>query len=199
MSRSFSFSLALAFSGLVLLARPSFADEPKPSAEQPKATLPYGEIKVDEKASPAPVLSQDELEKKFAETMSGATMIGNFNAGSLKPAETPDADIGNAEKLKTPKPLKEDRYTLGKVAKLKDDYWLFETRIQYGQHDVTLPITIQVKWAGDTPIITLTDLTVPGLGTFTARVLVYRDQYAGMWVHGDHGGQMFGRIVKAKK
>jgi hypothetical protein len=191
--------LALAFSGLVLLARPSFAEEPKSSAAQPKPSLPYGEGKADEKAAPAPVLSQEELEKRFAETMSGATMIGNFTAGSMKPAETPAADNGNGEKAKPPKPLKEDRYTLGKVAKLKDDYWLFETRIQYGEHDVTLPLTIQVQWAGDTPIITLTDLTVPGLGTFTARVLVYRDQYAGMWVHGDHGGQMFGRIVKAKK
>ena len=172
------------------MTRSAAADEPK-AQTPPKANLPYGEVKPPENAAPAPVLSQEELEKRFAETMSGATMVGNFNAGSMKPVEGADGE--------KPKPLKEDRYTLGKVAKLKDDYWLFETRIQYGEHDVTLPITIQVKWAGDTPIITLTDLTVPGLGTFTARVLVYRDQYAGMWVHGDHGGAMFGRIVRAKK
>jgi hypothetical protein len=80
------------------------------------------------------------------------------------------------------------------VAKLKGDYWLFETRIQYGDQDVQLPLTLQVKWAGDTPVITLTDVAIPGLGTFTARVLVYRDQYAGTWSGAMHGGQLFGRI-----
>jgi hypothetical protein len=53
-----------------------------------------------------------------------------------------------------------------------------------------------VKWAGDTPVITLTDMTIPGLGTYTARVMVYRDHYAGYWSAGDHGGQMWGRIER---
>jgi hypothetical protein len=189
--------LSLTVGGLLLLARSSVAEEPKSPAAPAKPPLPYGQGKIEDKGPPAPVLSQEELEKRFAETMSGATMVGNFNAGSMTATEKPDAGKDDAGKATAAKPLKEDRYTLGKVAKIKDDYWLFETRIQYGQHDVTLPIMIQVKWAGDTPIITLTDLTIPGLGTFTARVLVYRDQYAGMWMHGDHGGQMFGRIVKA--
>jgi hypothetical protein len=53
-----------------------------------------------------------------------------------------------------------------------------------------------VKWAGDTPVVTVTDVLVPGIGTFTARVLFYKDQYAGTWRGDDHGGQMYGRIVK---
>ena len=36
-------------------------------------------------------------------------------------------------------------------------------------------------------------------GKFTCRVLVYRDQYAGTWSGGDHGGHLFGRVVKEKK
>jgi len=34
------------------------------------------------------------------------------------------------------------------------------------------------------------------MGTFTARVVLYRDQYAGTWSGEKSGGQMFGKIVK---
>jgi hypothetical protein len=132
-------------------------------------------------ADPKPQPSQEELEKQFAETMSGATLVGRFTVTGQ------DLD----------KPLKQDRYTLGKVSKLKNGLWQFETRIQYGDHDVKLPLALEVKWAGDTPVITLTNIAVPPLGTFSARVLVYKDEYAGTWSGGDHGGQMIGRIERA--
>jgi hypothetical protein len=185
--------LALAGSGLLVMAQSSVAAEPKPV--EPSGKNPYPNIAPAANTPPAPVLSQEELEKQFAETMSGATMVGRYTQGSVgKKADSDKTDKPAADRV-----LKEDRYTLGKVAKLKDDYWLFETRIQYGDHDVTLPLTIQVKWAGDTAVITLTDVTVPGLGTFTSRVLVYRGQYAGTWSHGDHGGELFGKIIKPAK
>ncbi len=124
---------------------------------------------------------REELEKKFAETMSKCVMIGRFS--------TSDA---------ADKPLKEERYTLGEVKKLNGDTWLFPARIQYGDHDLTLPLPLEVKWAGDTPIITLTKVAVPGFGTFTARVLIYDGQYAGTWAGANHGGHLFGRIEKQK-
>jgi hypothetical protein len=130
-----------------------------------------------------PVRTQEELEKEFAETMSGATLIGRFTT----------------REMGEDKPLAEDRYTLGKVYKLKNGLWSFETRIQYGEHDVKLPLALEVKWAGDTPVITLDDVLVPGLGTFTSRVLVHNDEYAGTWSGGNHGGQLFGRISRAEK
>ena len=55
-------------------------------------------------------------------------------------------------------------------AKLKNGFWLFQSRIQYGNHDATLALPLEVKWAGDTPVITLTDYTVPGFGKFTCRI-----------------------------
>jgi hypothetical protein len=82
------------------------------------------------------------------------------------------------------------------VQKVGDDRWQFNARMRYGGIDVTLPITVPMRWVGDTPMITLTDLTVPKLGTFTARVFFYGDRYAGTWQHGDAGGHMFGRIEK---
>jgi hypothetical protein len=121
-----------------------------------------------------------ELEKKFAEKMSGATLVGRFTVTGL-------ADD---------KPLAEDRYTLGTVKKLKEDLWSFEARIEYGGKDVKLTLAIPVKWAGDTPVISVTNVAFPGLGTYSARVVIYDNQYAGTWGGKDHGGQMFGRIVK---
>lgn len=119
------------------------------------------------------------LEKQFEETMSGSRLIGYF---TTKGEDT--------------KGLKEEKYTITKVKKLKGDYWLFQARIQYGGKDATLPLPLEVKWAGDTAVITLTDVPIPGFGTFTSRVLIYRGQYAGTWDGGDHGGHLFGRIEK---
>jgi hypothetical protein len=44
--------------------------------------------------------------------------------------------------------------------------------------------------------MSLTDLTIPGVGTFTSRVMFYGDRYAGTWQHGDHGGLFWGTIEK---
>jgi hypothetical protein len=92
----------------------------------------------------------------------------------------------------------EERYVIDKVSKVAGDTWLLQARIHYGSHDIPVPIPVAIKWAGDTPVITLTDLTIPGLGTYTARVLLYRDQYAGTWSARDHGGQLFGKIVRKR-
>ncbi len=127
-----------------------------------------------------PGVDQAVLEKQFAETMSGATLVGQFT--------TVDAD--------GEKPLAKDRYTLGKVHKLQNGLWSFETRIQYGDHDVKVALALKVLWAGSTPVITLDKVLVPGLGTFDARVLVHGDEYAGTWSGGDHGGHLFGTITK---
>jgi len=117
------------------------------------------------------------LEKDFQQSLSGATLVGHFTVGDRKD-------------------LREEKYAITKVSKIPGGLWLFQVRIQYGKRDVTLPLPLNVQWAGDTPVITLTDLSIPNLGTYTARVLIYRDQYAGTWSGGDVGGQMFGRVVR---
>lgn len=125
--------------------------------------------------------SQEELEKKFTATLTGATLVGFHTDSNKKPGE-----------------LTEERYAISSVSKLKDDTWLFKARIAYGKHDITVPLTLQVKWAGDTPVITLTDFTVPLMGKFSARVVIYDDAYAGTWSGAKHGGHLFGKIVRPK-
>lgn len=124
--------------------------------------------------------SVPDLEKKFQDTLSGATLVGN------------------STRLNKPGISGEERYVIEKVSKMTGDVWLFQTRLRFGSHDLPLPLPITVKWAGDTPIITLTDFSIPGLGTYTARVLIYRDQYAGTWSGRNEGGQMFGRVVRER-
>ena len=123
---------------------------------------------------------QPDLEQKFQQMMSGVTLIGH--SASLK-----DESVAGEEK-----------YVIEKVSKLGGETWLFHARIQYGSHDVPVPLPVTMKWAGDTPVITINNLTIPGLGTYTARVLLYQDQYAGTWSSKDHGGQLFGKIVRQR-
>lgn len=124
-------------------------------------------------------LTLEELEKRFSERMSGSVLVGHYSV------------VG-----KDTKPANPERYELKKVAKVKDDLWLFEARIKYGQTDVTLPMHLRLVWADDTPMIHLSETTIPGLGTFSSRVLFDGDRYAGTWQHGKAGGHLWGTIEK---
>ena len=89
-----------------------------------------------------------------------------------------------------------DEYTISSVAKVGDaDLWIVSARIRYGSVDLTVPVPVEVKWAGKTPVITLDNVTIPGLGTFSSRVVIDGPLYAGTWQHDAVGGHMFGKIV----
>ena len=62
-----------------------------------------------------------------------------------------------------------------------------------------VPIELPIRWAGDTPVVTVDELPIPGFGTVSARVMFFDGHYAGYWKHGDHGGNMFGVIHPAEK
>jgi hypothetical protein len=127
----------------------------------------------------APAASLNELERKFTDQLHGASLVGRFTIA------------GREDRQASP-----DRYDISSVEKLAGNDWRFNARIRYGSVDSTLPIVVTMLWAGDTPIIEMTDVTIPSLGTFTARVFFYGDRYAGTWQHGQFGGHMFGRIQK---
>lgn len=93
--------------------------------------------------------------------------------------------------------LHKERYVISKVEKYNESYWTFHARITYGKKDVTVPLLLQVKWAGETAVLTGDDFKVPGMGTFSFRVLFHDNQYIGVWKHGEVGGQMFGTIERA--
>ena len=132
---------------------------------------------------PKPKLTQEELEAKFKATLTKATLSGRW--------------CGIKDGKLTPE--KEDKYTIVSVAKLGGEAWIIHSRIQYGNKDFVAPIPVQVKWAGDTPVLTLDDVGMPGGGnTYSARVLIYDQTYAGTWSGGDHKGLLNGVITNEK-
>jgi hypothetical protein len=120
-----------------------------------------------------------EHERQFAERMKGATLVGSFTVTGREG------------------PPRADRYDIASVEKIGDDRWRFNARMRHDDFDVTLPVPVTMRWVDDTPMVMLTDVTIPTLGTFTARVFFYGDRYAGTWQHGDkYGGHLFGRIER---
>jgi hypothetical protein len=132
-------------------------------------------------AKPAKPASKEELIKKLTNTLTGAKLTGKFTILGKE-----DADP------------KTEEYTILSATKTDEgDIWLLKARIKYGNKDVTLPVPLEIQWAGETPIITMTDMGIPGLGEkFSTRVVIYDGLYAGTWAHGPVKGHMFGTIKK---
>ncbi len=89
----------------------------------------------------------------------------------------------------------EERYSIDGMTKVAGKTWLLRTRMKLGGTEVPLPVPVTIEWAGDTPMIQVTDVAMPG-GPYSARVLLYKDQYAGTWLGPGRGGQLFGQIVR---
>lgn len=95
--------------------------------------------------------------------------------------------------------LNEERYEIKSARKLDgyDSLWEIITRIKYGDKDIELPVEINVEWIGKTPVMVMDSVSLPGLGTFSARVVFHDKKYAGTWKHDDVGGHLFGRVARA--
>ncbi len=121
--------------------------------------------------------SRAELEAEFEELMDGASLIGQFTVDGMNI------------------PVQPESYTVSKIEKLDDGRWLFNATMKYMNNEITLPMPFEVVWAGDTPVITLTNEPITGMeGLFSARVLIYGGAYAGTWAHDAFGGHMWGTI-----
>ncbi len=124
-------------------------------------------------------LDREGLEQAFIKQLTGSTLAGTFSLDG-KDAES----------------NKPDRYRIVSAKKLRGDDWLVTSKMKVGESELDIPVPIKVYWADDTPVMSLTDLTIPGMGTFTARVMFYGNRYAGTWQHGEVGGHMWGNIEK---
>jgi hypothetical protein len=146
------------------------SQETPSSAPQPAANIAVTEVST----------ADPELIAKFEKYLSGATLRGRY---TVLGKDVPPAD---------------EEYTIHSAKKLPEgDLWLIETRIKYGKWDVTVPLTLPIKWADKTPVITVEKLTIPGMGTFSARVLFNNEMYSGTWAHDEVRGQLFGQVVPA--
>ena len=149
--------------------------EPDALSAEPKGTSPGVQP-----ASAAESPQQADREQQFADYLSGTTFLGQFTVDGQ-----PDMQP------------KSEEYTILDCQKLPaENMYRFTTRIKYGDVDSEVPMELRVLWSGNTPVITLDDLWIPTMGTFSARVLIHADRYAGTWQHGDAGGHLFGKIEK---
>ncbi|MGY8651993.1 MAG: hypothetical protein ACKVJX_00065 [Verrucomicrobiia bacterium] len=135
------------------------------------------------KPAATPKVELNELEKKFQNSMKNAVFVGRW-------CLTKDGKMGESKK---------ERYTINNAQKVTDKSWVISARMQWGEKDITVPIPISLLWAGDTPVITLDKLWIPGAGTYSARVMVYDDTYAGTWSGPSYGGLLNGVITHPKK
>ncbi|MEO8259940.1 MAG: hypothetical protein ABI868_21525 [Acidobacteriota bacterium] len=123
--------------------------------------------------------SLSDLERQFTERMTDVSLVGSFTVAGREP-NTPRAD----------------RYDINSVEKVGDNLWRFNAGMACCGVNGAIPIVVPMQWIGDTPMIMMTDASLPGLGTFTVRVFFYGDRYAGTWQHGAVGGGMSGRLEK---
>jgi hypothetical protein len=133
-------------------------------------------------SAPPQAVVLSDAERRFQEMLADVRLVGAF---------TTDGKEGE--------PPQQEEYGIQKVEKrAKGDAWVFHVRFKLAGREVTLPLVLEVRWAGDTPMITLTNLTILGQGPFSARVLFAEGRYAGTWSHGPVGGHLFGKIVKVE-
>lgn len=134
-------------------------------------------------SAPAKKMELNANEKKFEASLRNAVFVGRWCL--LK-----DGKMG---------PAKNEKYTIHSAKKISDTQWVISSRMQWGDKDITVPIPVYVFWAGDTPVITLDKLWIPGAGTYSARVMVYDDSYAGTWSGPNYGGLLNGVITHPEK
>ncbi len=131
-------------------------------------------------ADPEPAAADKaKLIAQLEKTLTGCKMTGKFTI------------------LGQDKEPEEDSYELVRAMKGDEgDIWLITAKMK----DKTYPpIPVEIIWSGDTPVITLTNVTIPGMGAgFSCRIVIYDGLYAGTWGHGKTIGHMFGKIERAK-
>lgn len=123
--------------------------------------------------------SLSEAERQFADRMRDVSLVGSFTVTG-----------------RDNRPPRADRYDISSVEKVGADRWRFNANMQCCGINGAVPVVVPLRWVGDTPMIMMTDTSLPGIGTFTVRLFFYGDRYVGTWQHGDVGGHMSGRIEK---
>jgi hypothetical protein len=126
---------------------------------------------------PAAPVEMSDLEKQFQALLMNATLTGFFTVG-----ESPEA--------------RPDKYIIEGLTKIGTDLWKIDARIQYGGKDYRASVNVPVMWAGETPVLSMSQYAIPGQGVFSARILIHNGMYSGTWGSQAQGGKMFGMVVK---
>lgn len=119
----------------------------------------------------------DAAEREFVERMRDVSLVGSYT------------ELGRERTASTP-----ERYDIASVEKVGPTLWRFNATLTCCGLNGDFPVVVPMEWIGDTPMIMMTETSLPGLGTFSVRIFFYRDRYSGTWQHGARGGFMSGCI-----
>ncbi|MCA9243926.1 MAG: FixH family protein [Phycisphaerales bacterium] len=127
--------------------------------------------------------------RALAKSLENVVLRGVFQA-------TNETGLRGEAPLTPPRP---ERYEIEGAQRVDGDRWIIRARIEFEGNVLTLPIYVNVEWAGDTPVITVNDLAIPGMQTYSARVMLYRGFYSGVWMGQSYGGVLSGQIIPRDK
>src|SRR5262249_1197456 len=88
-----------------------------------------------------------------------------------------------------------DKYQITSVAKVNGDNWVVNAKLKYREQEFVLPIPVRMKFDADTAILIVDELTIPGGGTYSARLMIYERTYSGTWKGQRGGGMLYGTIT----
>jgi hypothetical protein len=140
------------------------------------APLGFSQDSSDQETLSTGVGDRAAREADFVRMLNGCRLVGSYTRDG-----------------QTDQRLREDSYLIRSFTKLEGDDYRIAATMAFGGN-ITLPITVQVRWAGDTPVLMVTDLGIPAIGTYTARIVFYGKKYAGTWDGRGYGGHLFGRV-----
>jgi hypothetical protein len=128
----------------------------------------------------APKALPTDPEERFKTLFTKATLSGRW--APLKEGVLGDERSG-------------DKYNIESITKGTGENWTVNAKMKYRDQEFVMPIPVQVKFAGDTAVLVVDKLSIPGGGTYSARLLIYERTYSGTWSGGRGGGMLYGTIT----
>lgn len=172
-----AFILAIGLNQFHLALAQTPADSPKnvkPAESSPKAEDAAKSTPAPQKPLPA------DPEERFKVLFTKASLSGRW-------APLRDGALGEERGG--------DKYNIISAVKGEGDNWIVSAKMKYGDQEFVIPIPVKMKFVGDTAILTVDNLAIPGGGTYTARLLIYERTYSGTWKGQRGGGMLYGTIT----
>ena len=119
-------------------------------------------------------------EERFKALFTKATLSGRW--APLKNDELGDERSGDKYKI-----VSVDKGTVGN--------WTVNATMKYGDREFTIPVRVQMRFSGDTALLIVDNFSVPGGGTYSARLMIYERTYSGTWKGQRGGGMLYGTIT----
>ena len=176
MKANFAISVLFLIAATALTSAQAQSPEPAKSANTQSASQKVEEPKAAVTQKPLPA----EPEERFKFLFTKSYLSGRW--APLKDGALGDERMG-------------DKYQIVSVAKGKDDNWVVNAKLKYREQEFVLPFPVRMKFDGDTAILIVDDLTIPGGGTYSARLMIYERTYSGTWKGQRGGGMLYGTIT----